>query len=247
MPHPQQVLMMCTPFDTHLAEARRLDRGHKYTSQLNELDKQHKFVLLRSAYGGHYDAEMRRSLLVDRLFLIYEKLHPRPVARLDTKPISTPNDRMERCPSCKGTFVLLQDTSELCCTQCGRLEAIFGAVFDRQCLYTNYKKRHKRGSTKRYSFKYYLQRVLDACKGWVQLSADQIAQAHDTFTFIESYLPKRISYPFVAFKILDSILPQGKQRLILVYLKNEIPRATRYKHERTWNYMLEGLRRIGLN
>ena len=162
MPHPQQVLMISTPFDTHLAEARRLDHGHKYTSQLNELDKQHKFVLLRSAYGGHYDAEMRRSLLVDRLFLIYEKLHPRPVARLDTKPISTPNDRMESCPSCKGTFGLLQDTSELCCTQCGRLEAIFGAVFDRQCLYTNYKKRHKRGSTKRYSFKYYLQRVLDA-------------------------------------------------------------------------------------
>ena len=109
---------MCTPFDTHLAVARRLDRGHKYTKQLNKLDKQHKFVLLRSTYGGNYDAEMRRSLLVDRLFLIYETLHPRPVARLDTKPLSTPNDKMECCPSCKGKFILLQDTGELCCTRC---------------------------------------------------------------------------------------------------------------------------------
>ena len=129
---------MCTPFDTHLAKARRLDRGHKYAKQLNEIDKQHKFVLLRSTYGGHYDAEMRQSLLVDRLFLMYEKLHPSPIAKLDTKPISTPNDRLECCPSCKGKFILLQDTAELCCTRCGRLEALFGAVFDRQCLYTNY-------------------------------------------------------------------------------------------------------------
>ena len=91
--------MMCTPFDIHLAEARRLDHGHKYAKKLNKLDKQHKFVLLRSTYGGNYETELRRSLLVDRLLLIYEKLHHRPVARLDTKPISTPNDKMECCPS----------------------------------------------------------------------------------------------------------------------------------------------------
>ena len=135
----------------------------------------------------------------------------------------------------------MQDTSELCCTQCGRLEEIFGAVLDHQFLYRNYKRR----PTKSYSFKYYLQRVLDAYKDWVQLSADQIAQGHDTFAFIESYLPKRISYPFVAYKILDSIFLQGKQRLILNYLYYKIPRATRYKHERTWNYMLAGLNRTG--
>ena len=136
--------MMCTPFDTHLAEARRLDRGHKYTKQLNKLEKQHKFVLLRSTCGGSYDAEMRQSLLVDRLFLICEKLHPRPLISLDTKPISTPNDKMKRCPSYP------VDTGELCCTRCGRLEAIFGAIFDLQCLYTNYKyqTRPKTRSTK---------------------------------------------------------------------------------------------------
>ena len=126
---------------------------------------------------------------VDRLFLIYEKLYPGPVIRLDTKPIAAHNDRLECCPKCKGTFVLMQNTSELCCTQCGRLEELFGAVLDHQFLYRNYKRR----PTKSYSFKYYLQSVLDAYKGWVQLSADQIAQAHDTFAFIESYLPKRIS------------------------------------------------------
>ena len=104
--------MMCTPFDIHLAEARRLDRDHKYAKKLNKLDKQHKFVLLRSTYGGNYNAEMRRSLLVDRLFLIYEKLHPKPVARLDTKPLSAPNDKMERCPNCKGKFILLQDKGD---------------------------------------------------------------------------------------------------------------------------------------
>ena len=229
MPHPPQVLMMFSPFDTHLAEARCLDCDHKYATQLNELDKQHKFVLLRSAYGSDYETEMPRSLLVDRVFLIYEKLHPEPVVRLDTHPIATHNDRLECCPSCKGTLVLLQDTSELCCTRCGRLEEVFGAVFDHQCLYTNYKGqiKPKRRSTKSYNFKYYLNRVLNACKGWAQLSSDQITQAHDTFAFIERYLPERISYPFVAYKILDSILPQGKQRLILFYLKNEIPRATR--------------------
>ena len=243
MPHPQQVLMMCTPFDTHLAEAWRMDRDHIYAKQLNEMDKQHKFVPLRSAYGGNYEIEMRRSLLVDRLFLIYENLHPRPVARLDTKPISTPNDKLERCPSCKGKFIPFQDTSELCCTQCGRLQAIFGAIFDCQCLYTNYKnqiKRKKTRSTKKYNFGYYLNRVLEVCKGWAQLSTDQIAQTLDTFAFIASYLPKKISYPFLAYKILDS-----KQRMILAYPKNEIPQTTRHKHERAWNYMLEGLHRIG--
>ena len=130
----------------------------------------------------------------------------------------------------------MHDTSELCCTQCGRLEEVFGAVFDRQYLYSNYKRR----PTKSYSFKYYLNRILDACKGWVQLSADQIAQAHEIFAFIESFLPKRISYPFVAFKILDIVLPLGKQRGIRIYLKNKIPRNTKLKHERTWNYMLVG-------
>ena len=238
---------MCSPFDTHLAEARRLDSGHKYATQLNELNKQHKFVLLRSTYGGDYETEMRQSKLVDRRFLIYEKLYPGAVVRLDTHPIATHNDRLECCPSCKGTFVLLQDTSELCCTRCGRQEEVFGAVFDRQCLYTNYKGqiKPKRRSTKSYNFKYYLNSVLYACKGWAQLSSDQITQAHDTFAFIESYLPKRISYPFVAFKILDNILPQGQQRMILAYLELEIPRATRHKHERTWDYMLEGINRIG--
>ena len=108
MPHPQQVPMICSPFDTHLAEARRLDSNHKYAAQLNELNKQHKFVLLRFTYGGDYKTEMRQSLLVDRLFLIYEKLHPEPVVRLDTHPIAPHNDRLECCPSCKGTFVLLQ-------------------------------------------------------------------------------------------------------------------------------------------
>ena len=209
---------MRAPFDTHLAEARRMDRRHKYAKQLNKLDKQHKFVLLRSTYGSDYNAEMRRSLLVDRRFLIYEKLHPEPVVRLDTKPISTPNDRMKCCSSCKGKFILLQDTSELCCTRCRRLEVLFGAIFDRQCLYTNYKgqiKRKKQGPQKRYNFKYYLNRVLNACKGWAQLPSDQISQTIDTFAFIESYLPKRISYSFVAYKIVDRILPQGKQRLIL--------------------------------
>ena len=183
---------MCTPFDIYLAEARRLDCGHKYTKKLNKLDKQHKFVLLRSTYGGNYETELRRSLLVDRLLLIYEKLHPGPVARLDTKPIATPNDKMKRCPNCKGKFILLRDTGELCCTRCGRLEAIFGAIFDLQCLYTNYKyqTRPKTRSTKKYNFGYYLNRALEACKGRVLLSNDQITQTLDTFAFIESYLPE---------------------------------------------------------
>ena len=231
---------MCTPFDIQLAEARRMDRNHKYAKQLNKLDKQHKFVLLRSTYGGAYDAEMRRSLLVDRLLLIYEKLSPRPLARLDTKPLFTPHDKMECCPNCKGKFILLQDTGELCCTRCGRLETIFGAIFDLQCLYTNYKyqTRPKKRSKKKYNFSYYLNRALVGRKDCTQLSTDQISQALDTFAFIESYLPKRISYPFVVYKILDCILPQGKQRLFLAYLENEIPQSTRHKHERTWNYLL---------
>ena len=193
MPHPQKMLMMCTPFDTHLAEARRLDRSHKYAKKLNKLGKQHKFVLLRSTYGGSYDTELRRTQLVDRLLLIYEKLHPRPVARLDTNPIPTPNDRLKLCPNCKGKFILLQDTGELCCTRCGRLEAIFGAIFDLQCLYTNYKyqTRPKTRSTKKYNFSYYLNKTLEACKGVALLSTDQITQTLDTFAFIESFLPLR--------------------------------------------------------
>ena len=49
-------------------------------------------------------------------------------------------------------------------------------LFDLQCLYTNYKyqTRPKRRSTKKYNFSYYLNRVLEACKNFTQLSTGKI-------------------------------------------------------------------------
>ena len=100
---------------------------------------------------------------------------------------------------------------------------------------------NKQDPQKKYNFRHYLNRALENCKGGELLSTDQFTQTIDTFAFIENYLPKRICSPFVAYKILDCILPQGKQRLILAYLENEIPKSTKHKHECSWNYMLAEL------
>ena len=42
--------------------------------QLDDIDKQHKFIILRTLYSGNYETEMNRSMILENLVHIYESL-----------------------------------------------------------------------------------------------------------------------------------------------------------------------------
>ena len=48
-------------FSSQLSNARRMDKKKKFKAQLDLLDKQHKFVILRSLTGFNYESQMHRS------------------------------------------------------------------------------------------------------------------------------------------------------------------------------------------
>ena len=112
---------------------------------------------------------------------------------------------------------------------CGRIELLDGTAFAPQ------KPNNVNKATKKYTFKYTLNRLLGNCSLLpTQLFPDQIDKANRVFEHIESELPDKISYPFVIYKILEKIIPKGPQRMILKYISFKIP-ATHLEHEQRWN------------
>ena len=71
-----------------------------------------------------------------------------------------------------------------------------------------------------------------------QLSHETVQRANDLFDFIEESLPKRISMPFVAFKIFEEIVPQGPEHYILIYFWLQVPKGSVATHEVEWQNML---------
>ena len=70
------------------------------------------------------------------------------------------------------------------------------------------------------------------------LSCETIQQANEFFDGIEEQLPKRISMPFVAFKILLQIVKSEEERYILNYFWLQVPRGSVEKHAEKWAHML---------
>ena len=230
-------------FAAQLAEVRNLDTKGEYKERLDKLETEYKFVLLRSL--THYHKEMRRSNLTERLNLIKEQLsdtaQPYPVYPSDL-PFTGWNTNIMICRHCKrDTLRLRQFSNELCCENCGLLEPLDGVAFDHTELYGygDYKVVKQRRNTRRYNFRYYLNKHLDICRrADHQLLPEKVTRANECFDLIEEYLPSRIPMPFVAFKILKEIVPQGEGHYILNYFWLQVPKGSVAKHEEKWHNML---------
>ena len=65
---------MYNHFVCQLSNARLMDLKKKYKKQLNDIDKQHKFIILHTLHDRNYETEINRSMLLEKLCHIYETL-----------------------------------------------------------------------------------------------------------------------------------------------------------------------------
>ena len=70
------------------------------------------------------------------------------------------------------------------------------------------------------------------------LACETIAKANEFFEVIEEQLPKRISMPFVAYKILRQIAQSEEEKYILNYVWLQVPQGSVEKHKEKWEHML---------
>ena len=66
--------------------------------------------------------------------------------------------------------------------------------------------------------------------------------ANKAFDILAEHLPARISMPFMAYKILKEIVPEGQERYILNYFWLQVPKTSVAKHEEKWQNMLRTVR-----
>ena len=191
------------------------DKLHLIKKQLYELEAAYQFVLRQSLDRFH--KEMFRAQLPDKLHLIKEKLcdTDKPLEYVTNLPFSSWNLDIKRCRDClTDTLKLRQFSSELCCETCGLLEPLDGVSFDDNEMYqyTDYKAaKQRRPKNRCYNFKYYLDKHvrLLARKNYT-VSDETVQKAKEAFNAVEAAMPKRISMPFVAFKILEANRPEGR-------------------------------------
>ena len=89
-----------------------MDKKNEFNSHLNEIDKQHKFIILRSLAGYDYKSQILRSSILEKLYLTYEflcfttgkKAAPQ---YFKTKTFTKRMDeRIKTCQECGGAFSL---------------------------------------------------------------------------------------------------------------------------------------------
>ena len=230
-------------FANQLAEVRGLDTKGEFKQSLDELETKYQFTLLRSL--TLFNKEMSWAHLTERLNLIKECLsntdQPYPVYPSDL-PFTGWNTNIMICRNCKhNTLHPRQFSNELCCENCELLEPLDGVTFDPAELYAcgDYKVVKRRRATKRYNFRYYLNKHMTICnRAGYQLSHETVQRANDAFDIIEEHLPGRISMPFTVYKILKEIVPEGPEHYILNYFWLQVPRTSVAKHEEKWQNML---------
>ena len=228
-------------FAGQLAEVRGLDTKGKYKKQLDELEVMYKFVLLQSLDRFH--KEMLRAQLPDKLHLIKEKLcgTDEPLKYVTNLPFSSWNLDIQRCRHClTDTLKRMEFSHELCCETCGLLEPLDGVSFEDNEIhqYRDYKVAKQRPPNRCYNFKYYLDKHLRILAGQNYPVSDETVQsAKEAFNAVEAAMPKRISMPFVAFKILEPIV-KPEERFLLGYFSMQVPEGSVRKHEEKWNSLL---------
>ena len=209
----------------------------KYKKQLNSIDKQHNFIILRSLYDRDYETEMKRSMILENLQHIHENLcfelgiRPlKPYGRM--RSINFTNEKIKACQDCGSKFSLKDGSAELTCVNCRRIEILDGTAFAMRKTY------NERRTTRKYTFKYSLNKLLNSCYYQTNLSHYQIDEANCIFEHIQDKLPQQICYPFVIDKVLEKIIIKEPQLMILKYIETKIPASTYLKHEQTWNDLI---------
>ena len=111
-----------------------MTKNKQYINQLNCINKQHNFIVLRALYGDDYETEMHRSLLLEKLQHIHENIcfesgirPPNPYREM--WPIDFTNKKVQSCQDCGGKFSLEEGSAELTCINCGRIEILDGTAF----------------------------------------------------------------------------------------------------------------------
>ena len=228
-------------FVNQLAEVRAMDVAGQYKKQLNKIEVEYQFILLRSLDLFH--KEMRANL-PERLHLIKEKLDDTAgeFTYRTNLPFTNWNWNNKICRHCrKMSLKPMPATNELCCENCGILETLDGAYFDYNELYKcgDYKVVKQRSTRRRYTFSYYLenQRKILTANGHT-LSFETIGKANELFETIEEHLPKRISLPFVAYQILGQVVQSTEEKYVLNYFWLQVTQNAVAKHTEKWKQML---------
>ena len=182
---------MYNHFVCRLSDTRLMDVSKKYKKQLDDIDKQHNFIILRTLHSGNYETEMNRSMILENLHHIYESLcfatgtmASNPYR--ERKHINFTNKKMKSCQDCGGVLSLKDGSAELTCINCGRIEILDGTAFAMRKTYNVSR------TTRKYTFKYRLNKLLDSCYYPTRLSHDQINEANCIFEHIQNKLPKKI-------------------------------------------------------
>ena len=184
-PHPSDR----KTFANQLAEVRAMDAKGEYTKQLNDLEVEYQFVLLRSLDLFH--KEMLRAQLPDQLHAIKEQLCDTAVdfTYQTNLPFTSWNWNIKICRHCnKNSLKLRPFANELCCENCGLLEPLDGVSFDYNEIYRcgDYKVVKQRRSTRRYNFRHYLEKhVKLLSKNGHTLSCETIVKANEFFEAVE--------------------------------------------------------------
>ena len=94
----------------------------------------------------------------------------------------------------------------------------------------------KKKKTKRYAFKYALNRFINEYKDIITpLSQEQINTTNHIFEQIETYLTQKIFYQFIIYKIFDKIISKEQDRVWVDLAYFSSPFTKR------WNMNLNGM------
>ena len=124
------------------------------------------------------------------------------------QPINFTNKKIQSCQDCRQDSCqdsLNDGSAELTCVNCGRIEILDGTAFKMRKTY------NARQTTKKYTFKYRLHKLLVSCYYSAKLYPSQIDEVCYIFEHIKDRLPKRICYSFVIYKILEKIITNESQ------------------------------------
>ena len=233
-------------FADELAQVRAKDVDSEYQKELDRMEVEYQFILLRSLDLFH--KEMLRAKLPESLNEIKEKLTNTVGTFTYQTNLPTTNWNWNNiiCKQCRKTSLKpMPGTNELCCERCGVLETLDGAYFDDEELHKcgdDFKIVKQRRTRRKYSFKNFLEKHMKiiTANGHI-LSFETIGNANEIFERIEEYLPKRISMPFVAYKILSNIIQSAEEKYSLHYFWLQVPQKALAKHIGKWNDMLRQL------
>ena len=166
-------------FAEELAQVRAKDVDGEYKKELDELEVEYQFILLRSLVLFH--KEMLRAKLPESLNEIKEKFTDTVGTFTYQTNLPYTNWDWNRiiCKQCRKTSLKpMPTTNELCCEICGALQTLDGAYFDYEELHKcgdDLKIVKQRRTRRKYSFKSAEEKYVLNCF-WLQVPQKAVAK-----------------------------------------------------------------------